>query len=73
MRNKELNQMENRRDSWYKSAWFVRMAQVLGLLEMSGGLALLEVKHDGEQGYALLAIGAATFGSMPWVSRVRSS
>lgn len=62
--------MTGRRDPWYKRAWFVRTAQVLGILEMVGGLALLVVKHDGAQGYALLAVGAATFGSMPWVSRV---
>jgi hypothetical protein len=62
--------MTGRRYPWYKSAWFVRTAQVLGILEMAGGLALLAVKHDGAQGYGLLAVGAATFGSMPWISRI---
>ena len=46
------------------------MAQVLGIIEMAGGLALLVVKHDGAQEYALLAIGAATFGSMPWMRHI---
>ncbi len=63
--------MTSRRDPWYSSAWFVRMGQVLGILEMAGALALLVVKHDGAQGYALLAVGAATFGSMPSISRIR--
>jgi hypothetical protein len=40
---------------------------------MAGGLALLVVRHDEAQGYALLAIGAATFGSTPWISRFRST
>jgi hypothetical protein len=57
--------MTGRRDSWYDSAWFVRLAKVLAVLEMAGGLALLVVKHDGPQGYAFLAIGAATLSSIP--------
>lgn len=64
--------MNSRRVPWYSAAWFSRMGQVLGVVEMVGGLALLIGKHDGGQGYALLAIGAATFGSMPWISRTRS-
>jgi hypothetical protein len=39
---------------------------------MAVGLVLVVVKHDEAQGYALLAIGTATFGSMPWVSRAPS-
>lgn len=65
--------MTNQRRPWYTTVWFVRVAQLLGIAEMAGGLALLVVRHDEAQGYALLAIGAATFGSMPWISRFRST
>jgi hypothetical protein len=63
--------MTDRADRWYNSRRFVWMAQVLGILEMAGGLVLVVVKHDGAQGFALLGVGAATFGSMPWISRTR--
>ena len=64
--------MTSRNSPWAKSQWFIRAAQALGILEMAGGLWLLSGKQDGAQGYALLAIGAATFGSMPWITRPRS-
>jgi hypothetical protein len=57
---------------WYKTTWFLRAARTLGIAEMGGGLVLIVSRHDEAQGYALLAIGAATFGSMPLVSRAPS-
>ena len=55
--------------SWFKSRWFVRAAQSLGVAEIVGGLGLLVLGHDGVQGFALLGIGAGTLGSAPWVGR----
>lgn len=57
------------RKLWFRSAWFVVMAQVLGMLEMLSGLALILLKRDKAQGYTLLGVGAATVGSMPWFRR----
>lgn len=64
--------MRDQKGAWYGTAWFIRAAQVLGILEMAGGLGILVGKQDGAQGYALLAIGAATLGSTPWITRSRS-
>lgn len=64
--------MRKPRGPWYATVWFVRLAQLLGIAEMTGGLVLVVTKHDEAQGYALLAIGAATIGSTPWVSRART-
>jgi hypothetical protein len=61
--------MINQNSAWYATPFFIRAMQLLGLFEMVGGLALLVLKHDAVQGFALLAIGAGTFGSMPWLGR----
>jgi hypothetical protein len=42
--------MTNQRRPWYTTVWFVRVAQLLGIAEMAGGLALLVVRHDGGAG-----------------------
>jgi hypothetical protein len=64
--------MTNPRRPWSTTTWFVLAAQLLGISETAGGLSLIVIRHDGGQGYALLAIGAATFGSTPWASQARS-
>ena len=38
--------MTKSKKAWYTTVWFVRVAQLLGIAEMAGGLALLVVRHD---------------------------
>lgn len=38
------------------------LADLLGIAEILGGLALLAFRQDATQGFALMAIGAATSG-----------
>jgi hypothetical protein len=59
-------------ERWYNSTAFIRGAQILGIVEMVGGLALLLLKHDGAGGWSLLAVGAATFGGTGALNARRS-
>lgn len=59
--------MTHDKSPWYITTVSIRVAQFVGIAEMLGGLAVLVVKHDEAQGFAFLCIGAATFGSMPWI------
>jgi hypothetical protein len=48
------------RNRWH---WYRRVAPVLGMVVMLGGLASLLFRHDDAGGYSLLSVGGVIFGT----------
>ena len=59
------------RHPWYTRTWFLRLLEVLGIIEVAVGAFLLS-RHDQSRGVAFVVLGILTFACGPWMGRHRS-